>query len=203
MRYGYCRVSTRGQDVELQIKELKPHGIDKYFCDEGVSGKNMNRPQYKAMCKVLKPGDTVLVTKLDRFARSTTEGIIEIKRLLEMGVIIDILNMARIGTKPGEQLLLTMMLAFAEFERNMIIERTQEGKALAKMKEDYKEGRPKKYTKDNKRVKRLFQLLDDGASLKEASEFTQISLATVKRLKAERKAEQLAEQLKGVIENAN
>lgn len=199
MRYGYCRVSTKGQDVEQQIQELKKERIDKYFCDEGVSGKSMDRPKYKEMCKVLKPGDTVLVTKLDRFARSTMEGIQEIKRLLEMGVIIDILNMGRIGSKPGEQLLLTVMLAFAEFERAMIVERTQEGKALAKMKEDFKEGRPTKYTENNKRVQRMWQLLNDGASLTETAEFTGISVSTIKRLKAKRKAELL----EGVIKNAN
>lgn len=198
MRYGYCRVSTRGQDVDMQMKELKPLGVDKWFCDEGYSGKNMNRPKYKEMCKLLKAGDTVLVTKLDRFARSTTEGIAEIKRLLEMGVIIDIQNMGRIGNKPGEQLLLTMMLAFAEFERNMIIERTQEGKALAKMKEDFTEGRPVQYGENSPKVKVMWKMLNDGHSLSETAEFTGISLSTIKRLKAKKKAELLKEQIKGV-----
>ena len=84
------------------------------------------------MLQVLKEGDTLVVTKLDRFARTTADGINTIKRLFENGIKVHVLNIGLVEDTPTGRLILNVMLAFAEFERDMIVERTQEGKAIAK-----------------------------------------------------------------------
>ena len=84
------------------------------------------------LLQVLKEGDTLVVTKLDRFARTTADGINTIKRLFENGIKVHVLNIGFVEDTPTGRLILNVMLAFAEFERDMIVERTQEGKAIAK-----------------------------------------------------------------------
>ena len=79
-----------------------------------------------------------MVTKLDRFARTTKEGIEIVKELFDRGVKVHVLNMGLIEDTPTGRLILSVMLAFAEFERDMIVERTQEGKAIAKQRPDFK-----------------------------------------------------------------
>ena len=99
------------------------------------------------MIEILKEGDTLVVTKLDRFARTTSDGINTVKEFFERGVKVHVLNMGLVEDTPTGRLILSVMLAFAEFERDMIVERTQEGKAIAKQNPDFREGRPKKYGK--------------------------------------------------------
>ncbi len=101
----------------------------------------------------LKEGDTLIVTKLDRFARSTVDGIHTIKNLFEKGVKVHILNMGLVENTPTGRLIFNIMSAFAEFERDMIVERTQEGKALAKLRAYFREGRPKKISKKTNRTR--------------------------------------------------
>ncbi len=105
------------------------------------------RPVFNEVLSILEKDDILVVTKLDRFCRTTKEGLQYIDILLETGIKIHILNMGLIENTPIGKLIVTNLLAFAEFERAMIIERTQSGKAIAKTKEGFKEGRPKKYTK--------------------------------------------------------
>ncbi|SDB89474.1 Resolvase, N terminal domain [Pelagirhabdus alkalitolerans] len=89
----------------------------------------------------------MVVTKLDRFARSTVDGIQTIKQLFNKGVKVHFLNMGLVEDTPTGRLIFSIMTSFAEFECDMIVERTQEGKLLAKQNKDFKEGRPKKYSK--------------------------------------------------------
>lgn len=105
------------------------------------------RPVFNEVLSILEKDDILVVTKLDRFCRTTKEGLQYIDMLLEKRVKIHILNMGLIENTPVGKLIVTNLLAFAEFERAMIIERTQSGKAIAKTKEGFKEGRPKKFTK--------------------------------------------------------
>ena len=149
MIYGYARVSTTGQSrdgnsLASQEEQLKTAGCELIYHD-AYTGTKMERPQFSALLGLLKSGDRLVVTKLDRFARTTAGGIETIRSLLSRGISIHILNMGLIDNTPTGRLMVTMLLAFAEFERDMIVERTQSGKAVAKAtKPDYKDGRKKK-----------------------------------------------------------
>ena len=143
---GYGRVSTKGQQrdgnsLEDQRSKLEDAGCDEIIL-EAYTGTKMDRPKFTKLLAELEPGDTLVVTKLDRFARTASEGSALVKELLERGVAVHILNMGLIENTPTGRLILNVLLSFAEFERDMIVERTSEGKALAKATNpDYKEGR--------------------------------------------------------------
>lgn len=144
MKYGYARVSTKGQldgnSIEEQVKMINDIYPDAVMTIESYSGAK-ERPLFNKILESATEGDYVVVTKLDRFCRSTKEGLEYIDLLLHGGVKIHILNMGLIENTPMGRLIVTNLLAFAEFERAMIIERTQGGKAIAKQKDDFKEGR--------------------------------------------------------------
>lgn len=149
MIYGYARVSTKGQDkygnsLPDQEKRLLKEGCEVIYHDS-FTGTKMDRPEFSKLMSILKSGDRLVVTKLDRFARTTAGGIETINALLDRGVSVHILNMGMIDNTPTGRLIVTVMLAFAEFERNMIIERTTAGKAVAKAtKAGWREGRKEK-----------------------------------------------------------
>jgi DNA invertase Pin-like site-specific DNA recombinase len=183
MKYGYARVSTVSQDLEAQIQALKEAGCDEIY-SEKFTGTKADRPQFKALLERLQEGDTLVVTKLDRFARSAEDAIKIIKELFEKGIKVHVLNMGLIENTPTGRLILTIMSGFAEFERDLIVERTQEGKAIAKQKPDFKEGRPKKYSK--KQIEHALKLLETH-SYKQVEEMTGISKSTLIRAKRELK----------------
>lgn len=136
MIYGYARVSTKGQDMYgtslmAQEEALRAAGCEAVYHDS-YTGTKMERPEFVKLMAALKAGDRLVVTKLDRFARTTSGGIDTIKELLNRGVSVHILNMGLIDNTPTGRLMVTMLLAFAEFERDMIVERTQSGKEAAK-----------------------------------------------------------------------
>jgi len=146
MIYGYARVSTKGQQkdgnsLEAQEKALREHGAEIIFKDS-FTGTLKHRPELDKLMSVLREGDFLIVTKLDRIARSVTHGVELIEELLNRGVKVHILNMGIMDNTPASRLIRTIFFAFAEFERNMIVERTQEGKEIARQREDYREGRP-------------------------------------------------------------
>lgn len=146
MIYGYARVSTAGQakdgnSLEAQTEMLRSAGAQKIFC-EHFTGTKKSRPELDKLMGLLKDGDTLVVTKLDRVARSTIHGVELVEKLIAMGVTVNILNMGVMDSKPASRLMRTMFFAFAEYERDMIVERTSEGKAVAKTREGYREGRP-------------------------------------------------------------
>lgn len=149
MIYGYARVSTVGQanygnSLAGQEEQLRSAGCEEIYHDS-FTGTKMDRPEFTALLARLKSGDRLVVTKLDRFARTAAGGIETIRELLNRGVSIHILNMGLIDNTPTGRLMVTMLLGFAEFDRDMIVERTQSGKAVARAsKPDYREGRPEK-----------------------------------------------------------
>lgn len=125
----------------------------------------------------------MVVTKLDRIARSATQGIELVQKLLDRGIVVHVLNMGLMDNTPTGKLIRNIMLAFAEFERDMIVERTQEGKAIAKQNPDFKEGRPKKFSKAQ--VSHAVELLDEY-SYKQVEQMTGISKSTLIRAKKKR-----------------
>lgn len=147
MIYGYARVSTSGQakngnSLEAQEKELLQHGCAE-IVKEAYTGTKVERPRFEELLERMQPGDTLMVTKLDRFARTAVDGVQKVESLLQRGIKVHVLNMGLIEDTPMGRLILTTMLAFAQFERDMIVERTQTGKEIARKRPNYKEGRPK------------------------------------------------------------
>ena len=148
MIYGYARVSTKGQardgnSLEVQTTLLKEAGAQKVFYDS-YTGTTTDRPEFDKLKSVLKKGDKLLVTKLDRFARSASQGSVLIESLIERGVTVHVLNIGVMDNTPTGKLIRNVMFSFAEFERDMIVERTQEGKAIAREKGVRVDGRPEK-----------------------------------------------------------
>lgn len=187
MIYGYARVSTRtqakdGNSLECQEKLLKSAGASKIYKDT-FTGVITDRPAFNKLLKVIKSGDTLIITKLDRIARSATEGSKLIQELLNRGIAVNVLNMGMIDSSPTGKLVYTIMFAFAEFERDMIVERTQEGRAIARKHPGFHEGRPKKYS--NKQIEHALSMLDDY-SYTQVVEMTGISKATLARAKAKK-----------------
>lgn len=156
MIYGYARVSTNGQakdgnSLEAQERLLKEKGVQKMYL-ESYTGTKKSRPKLDELLDQIQNGDTLVVTKLDRIARSTRDGLDIIDTLLNKGVNIEILNMGKFDNSPVGKLMRTVFFAFAEFERDMIVERTSEGKAIARQQENYTEGRPKKELPDFQKI---------------------------------------------------
>ncbi|MGE7663518.1 recombinase family protein [Peribacillus sp. NPDC097197] len=179
MKYGYARVSTISQDLAAQLQALEKEGCEKIY-SEKFTGTKSDRPQFQELLSLLKVGDTLVVTKLDRFARSTVDALKTIKDLFEKGVKVHILNMGLVENTPTGKLIFSVMSAFAEFERDMIVERTQEGKAIAKLREDFREGRPNKFSR--KQIEHALQLLESN-SYKQVENMTGISKSTLIRAK--------------------
>lgn len=185
MIYGYCRVSTRGQakdgnGLEVQKTAVTNAGAEKVFSDT-FTGTKTYRPELDKLIAEIGKGDKLIVTKLDRVARSASQGAELIQALLDKGVTVHILNMGILDNTPTGKLIRMIFLAFAEFERDMIVERTQEGKQIARLRDDFRDGRPKKYKK--KQIEHALMLLDSGNTYRMVEEFTGISKSTLIRAK--------------------
>ena len=154
MVYGYARVSSKsqldGNGLEAQLNELTEEYTDIQIYEEQYTGtKVFERPVLKELLSKLEAGDKLVATKLDRIARNTVEGIKIIEQLFEKGVAVHILNIGLLENTTMGKFFLTILLAVAEMERNTIMERTREGKEIAKQKEGYREGRKKVYPKEH------------------------------------------------------
>ena len=183
MIYGYARVSTTGQSKDGNSLEDQTHALQQYGCQEIITeaftGKTMERPQFQQLLKKLLPGDSLVVTKLDRFARTAIDGVATVRSLFDRGIRVHILNMGLVENTLTGNLILTVMLAFAEYERGMIVERTQTGKAVARQDPNFQEGRPKKYTACQ--LHHAIELLESGKSYKQVEAMTGISKSTLIR----------------------
>ena len=145
MRYGYARVSTKGQakdgnGLESQEKLLRDNGAEEIYKDS-FTGMETDREELNKLVNKLQEGDTLIVCKLDRLGRSLSKTSQLINELLDKGVTINILNLGVLSNDSVNTLLRNVLLAFAQFERDMIVERTQEGKEIARQQEGYREGR--------------------------------------------------------------
>lgn len=186
MVYGYARVSTKvqatdGNSLESQERQLMDAGASIIYKDT-FTGTKSDRPELDKLKNNLIPGDKVIVTKLDRLARSTEDGLELIKLWMEQGVSIHVLNMGIIDNTPTGRLILTVLLAFAEFEHDMILERTKEGRAIARLDPEYKEGRKKKFT--SQQIEHAMELLETH-SYKQVEAMLGISKSTLIRAKKE------------------
>lgn len=195
MIYGYARVSTKGQakdgnSLESQIELLKENGAVEIYSDS-FTGTKADRPEFSKLLQKLESGDTLIVTKLYRFARSMSQGSELVNDLLSRGIKVNILNIGVMDNTPASKLIRNIFFSFAEFERDMIIERTQEGKAIAKQKDGFKEGRPNKYTvKQLENALSMLTINGGKYSYKEVEEITNISKSTLIREVKKRRLEE-------------
>lgn len=178
--YGYARVSTAQQDYATQIEDLKRAGATKIFKDK-YTGTTADRPEFDKLMAKIKNGDTLIVTKLDRLARNTQDALNIVKKMNAEGVILWVLNIGTIDNSPSGRLIFTVFSAFAEFERDLIVSRTQEGKAWAKANNpNFHDGMPRKY--DQEQINFAWKLhTQDHMSYSEISKKLGMSKATIYR----------------------
>lgn len=195
MVIGYCRVSTRlqaadGNSLEAQSKEILERYPEAVIYEEAFTGTTTDRPVFSKVIEALKEKDTLVVTKLDRLARNTVEGIQIVQEIFRKKSSVHVLNVGLLEDTAMGQFFVTTLLAVAQLERSQIIERTQTGKAIARTKPGYHEGRPPIY--DERRISFAMKLLEDN-SYKIVSEMTGISVSTLTRAKRRHRATQGSE----------
>lgn len=181
MIYGYARVSTEGQTLEAQVDTLTAAGAEKVF-QEKISGAKAERPQFQRMLKLIEDGDTVLVTRLDRLARSTRDLLNTLDAIGKAGASFRSLSDAWADTTtPHGRLMLTVLGGLAEFERELILARTSEGRARA-VARGVKLGRRLKLT-PHQRKEAATALAEGTATGAELARRFNVSEATISRLR--------------------
>ncbi|MCU1670871.1 MAG: site-specific recombinase, invertase Pin, partial [Blastococcus sp.] len=131
-RIGYGRVSTPDQNADAQHDALDAAGCERVFFDHGVSGKLARRPELDACLDYLRPGDTLVITKLDRLGRSVKNLVDQVLDLGTRNVDLVVISQGIDTTTPAGKLIFHVLAAIAEFERDLILERTLEGLAAAR-----------------------------------------------------------------------
>lgn len=184
MIYGYARVSSKGQErngysLEAQEEQLKLAGAEIVYSDS-FTGTKMERPEFNKLLLILQAGDTLIVCKLDRFARSVSKATDLITELIDRGITINVLNLGILDNSSMSVFMRNILLAFAQLERDMILERTQEGKAVARQKAGFRDGRPRKFSQ--KKIEAALGLLKT-MSYRQVEELTGISKSTLIRAK--------------------
>lgn len=181
--FGYGRVSTGQQTTENQRLELEQAGYliesEYWFADEGISGKvcASQRPAFKALKVQIRQGETLVVSKLDRLGRDAIDVLQTIKELGNKGVKVIVHQLGNTDlTSPAGKLLLMMLSAVAEMERDLLVERTQAGLARAKA-EGKILGRPSKTT-DIQRVE-IIKKLQVGESVSAVAREYKVSRASI------------------------
>jgi len=181
MNIGYARVSTLDQNLDLQMQALRKAGCKKIF-REKVSGVSRERPDFQRMLDQLRNGDTVTVWKLDRLARSTRDLLETMETIREAGARFQSLSepWANTTTHAGK-LIMTVFAGIAEFERDLIRERTSAGREVARRRGIHF-GRPRKLNPEQAKLAR--RLIDEGKSVREIADTFDVHTATIYRLSA-------------------
>jgi|APSaa5957512535_1039671.scaffolds.fasta_scaffold14263_1 DNA invertase Pin-like site-specific DNA recombinase len=165
IKIGYARVSTLEQNTAAQEKILKEEGCTKLYIDY-LSGKNDKRPELKAMLDFIRSGDTLVVTKLDRLARSTADLLKTAEDIKQKGAALKVLDMQIDTNTPAGSLIFTIFSGLAQFERENMLQRQRDGIAIAKEENKYK-GRKKI---DTDKLNQAQQLISSGMSVTKAAE---------------------------------
>ena len=179
MKIGYARVSTGLQNLNLQEDRLNAYGCEKIFSDH-MSGSKSKRPGLDKAIEFARSGDTIVVWRLDRLGRNMEDLITLVNELNERGVSFHSLeeNITMDKSSSTGQLLFHLFAAFAEFERNLILERSSAGRIAARARGRYG-GRPEKL--NQKDLKLLKTLYDNGTPIKTIAEQWQVSRTTIYR----------------------
>ena len=195
MKFGYIRVSTRkqardGNSLEAQREALTAAGAEKIYTDT-FTGTKIERPEFDRLRAQLRRGDVLIVTKLDRLARSVSQASGLITDMIDEGVTIHVLNLGVLSNDSVNTLLRNVLLSFAQFERDMIVQRTQEGKAVARATDpDFREGRPPKF--DAEQLDHAMELLENH-SYAQTAKLTGISKSTLIRERKRRKIQSICQ----------
>lgn len=177
MKFGYARVSTQDQNLDMQLDALKDFGCEQIF-QEKITTRKTERPQLEEMIKILRPGDTVVIFKLDRISRSTKH-LIELSELFEnKGVQFVSLQDSIDTSTPMGRFFFRVMASIAELERDIVSERTRAGLSAARAR-GRKGGRPKADEKKVELAVKMYKSKD--YSIKEIVEATGVSQATLYR----------------------
>jgi DNA invertase Pin-like site-specific DNA recombinase len=187
MIYGYARVSTKGQLENNSFEQQTQEIVQKFpeatiFCEQ-FTGTTTHRPILDELINKLSPSDMLVVTKLDRLARTTIEGITLVQSLFDKSVSVYVMNIGLLENTTMGDFFIKILLAIAELERNQIIERTQSGKMIAKQDPNFREGRPKTYK--DKQIAHALELLE-SKTYKQVEALTGISKSTLIRAKQAR-----------------
>ncbi|HFN8732767.1 TPA: recombinase family protein [Staphylococcus aureus] len=179
MKIGYARVSTGLQNLNLQENRLNAYGCEKIFSDH-ISGSKSKRPGLDKAIEFARSGDTIVVWRLDRLGRNMEDLITLVNELNERGVSFHSLeeNITMDKSSSTGQLLFHLFAAFAEFERNLILERSSAGRIAARARGRYG-GRPEKL--NQKDLNLLKTLYDNGTPIKTIAEQWQVSRTTIYR----------------------
>ena len=179
MKIGYARVSTGLQNLNLQEDRLNAYGCEKIFSDH-ISGSKSKRPGLDKAIEFARSGDTIVVWRLDRLGRNMEDLITLVNELNERGVSFHSLeeNITMDKSSSTGQLLFHLFAAFAEFERNLILERSSAGRIAARARGRYG-GRPEKL--NQKDLNLLKTLYDNGTPIKTIAEQWQVSRTTIYR----------------------
>ena len=179
MKYGYARVSTQAQDLSNQVETLEAQNCDKIY-KEKFTGTTTNRPIFDKLLDKVQAGDEIVVVKLDRFARNAQEALNTMSDLRKRNVKLTSLDVGTIDSSPLGNLTFQIFSAFAQFERDLIVSRTQAGKAYArKHDKNYHEGHPFKYS--NEQILLAYDLWKQGNTHRMIEKKTGISIATQKK----------------------
>ncbi|CAC8183566.1 TPA: recombinase family protein [Staphylococcus aureus] len=179
MKIGYARVSTGLQNLNLQEDQLNQYGCEKIFSDH-ISGSKSKRPGLDKAIEFARAGDTIVVWRLDRLGRNMEDLITLVNELNNRGVSFHSLeeNITMDKLSSTGQLLFHLFAAFAEFERNLILERSSAGRIAARARGRYG-GRPEKLNKQD--LKLLKTLYDNGTPIKTIAEQWKVSRTTIYR----------------------
>lgn len=179
MKMGYARVSTDGQDTSAQVAALKAAGCERIY-REKASGGRWDRPELQRLLEQLRPGDVLVVWKLDRLSRSLRDVLLLMERLGEAGAGFRSLTEAIDTTTAAGRMMMQMVGAFAEFERAMLRERTAAGLEAARQ-EGRLGGRPRKLTaRQEAEIRKMVERGDQTAA--GAARLFGVHPATVGRL---------------------
>jgi DNA invertase Pin-like site-specific DNA recombinase len=181
VKIGYARVSTQDQKLDLQLKSLKKAGCQRIFREKG-SGFHRQRPEFQRMLDQIRPDDIVVVWKLDRLARSTRDLLNTMETINEAGAKFQSVSepWADTTTHAGK-MIMTVFAGIAEFERDLIRERTGAGREAAKQR-GVRFGRPRKLNTDQAKV--AVQLLAAGKPVRDIARTFDVHEATIYRLAA-------------------
>ncbi|HFN8345874.1 transposon DNA-invertase [Staphylococcus warneri] len=179
MKIGYARVSTGLQNLNLQEDRLNQYGCEKIFSDH-ISGAKSKRPGLDRAIEFARSGDTIVVWRLDRLGRNMADLITLVNELNNRGVSFHSLeeNITMDKSSSTGQLLFHLFAAFAEFERNLILERSSAGRMAARARGRYG-GRPEKLNKQDLTL--LKTLYDNGTPIKTIAEQWKVSRTTIYR----------------------
>lgn len=177
MIIGYARVSTRSQDLQLQLDALKEYGAERTYTEK-VSGTAHERPEFEKMLDTLRPGDTVVVYSLSRLGRSLKQLIQITEHFDNSGVnLVSLTDQIDTSTSVGKSLF-HLMGSLAQFERDLISDRTKAGLEAARAR-GRQGGRPKKNQSDIEQAVRLYHT--KALSIREIEQTTGVSRSTISR----------------------